>query len=192
MNIEEVKLLIEAFYNGETNSDEEQALLRYFEGENIPDELVEERDLFLQLNNTQPIEIPVGLESRITNLIDTLAESELEKVAFIVPKRINRSQLWIRVGGVAASIAILFSIGAYINNSSDDGANTPSQLVQNVELKDSFKDPNEAYREAEKALLLVSANLNKGVNSISVVSYNIDKSNTILDKSVNRINIKKL
>lgn len=191
MNIEEVKLLIEAFYNGETSSAEEQALLRYFEGDNIPEELVEERDLFLQLNNTQSIEIPLGLEAKLSNFIDTLVEKEQVKTVDLNPRKGNRTQLWLRVGGVAASIALLFSIGVYLNKS-DDNVDASPQMVQDLQLKDSFDDPQEAYKEAEKALLLVSLNLNKGVNQISVVSDNIDKSNTILDKSVNRINIKNL
>lgn len=191
MKIEEVKLLIEAFYNGETTSVEEQALLRYFEGESIPDELEEDRYVFLQLSKAKPVDIPLGLESRLNSLIDELAEAEAKEfVSMPVTRKTNHRQLWVRVGGIAASLAILFSIELIVNDKEEGDMSV--QLAHNVELKDTYQDPDVAYQEAEKALLLVSANLNKGVNQISVVSKSIDKSNTILDKSVNRINIKNL
>lgn len=190
MNIEGIKILIEAFYNGETSAAEEQELLHYFEGDNITEELVEEREIFLQLSKAHPIEVPVGLELKLNDLIDTLAENESVSIAPQKVKKLSTQQLWLRIGGVAASVAILFSIGLYIG--SEERVGTPSELTQELQLKDSFEDPTEAYKEAEKALLLVSSNLNKGVNQISVISDHIDKTNTILDKNVNRINTKNL
>lgn len=195
MKIEEVKILIEAFYNGETTAVEEQALLHYFEGDNIPDELEVEREVFLQLSNARPVDVPIGLEAKLNNLIDVLAENEL-KEKIVVPiapsvKINNRHLLWMRIAGVAASVAILFSVGLFINNNNDN-VDPSIQLSQQIQLKDTYEDPDQAYREAEKALLLVSSNLNKGVSRMSVVSENIDKSKTILDKSVNRINFKDL
>lgn len=190
MNIEDIKILIEAFYNGETSAVEEEILLHYFEGDDIPEDLVEEKTMFLQLSKAQPVDVPVGLGLKINNLIDTLAQSEIREVAIPQVKKSANRQLWLKIGGVAASVAILFSIGLYINRTGNTDA--PSQLTEDVQLKDSFEDPAQAYREAEKALLLVSYNLNRGVDQISVVSDNIDKTNTILDKNVNRINTKNL
>lgn len=190
MNIEDIRILIESFYNGETTAAEEEMLLSYFEGDDVAEDLLEERDVFLQLKNTEPIDIPVGLEFRLNNLIDNLAANESQKIVIRELNHSSRSLLWFKIGGIAASVAILFSIGLYVGNNSKGDAF--SDIAQGVEVKDSFDDPADAYKEAERALMLVSYNLNKGVDQISVVSDNIDKTNTILDKNVNRIITKDL
>jgi hypothetical protein len=44
-------------------------------------------------------------------------------------------------------------------------------------------DPEIACMEAQKALLLVSRNFNKGLNQLAMVSQELDKSNQILNKT---------
>ena len=49
MKTSEIKKLVEAFYNGETTIEEEKLLLSYFQGEDVAEELLKEKDLFLNL-----------------------------------------------------------------------------------------------------------------------------------------------
>ena len=59
MKTSEIKKLVEAFYNGETTIEEEKLLLSYFQGEDIAEELLKERDLFLDLYKSEPIDVPL-------------------------------------------------------------------------------------------------------------------------------------
>lgn len=180
MNINEVKILIEAFYNGETSATEEKALLQYFQSDHVAEELLDERDIFLQLQKVQPAKVPPTLEAKLDTLINNLAEKELKQVSRKSKK--NRKQLWVTIGGVAASLTLLFSIGYYVNSQNNNSGTTQAYR----HMPDTYSDPDRAYEEAEKALIMVSSNLNKGFEQISVVSVNIDRTKERLDKSINR------
>ncbi|WP_165020748.1 hypothetical protein [Dysgonomonas sp. ZJ279] len=184
MKTDEIKILLDAFYNGETSHEEELILLRYFESENVSEELLGEKEIFLQLfQSEENIEVPPTLESKLENLIDSLAERDEKK------RSRNRKHLWIWAVSAAACIAILFSVGLYFNNRPHESSILAgNEFQEKQELKDTFTDPDQAKKEAEKALLLVAANLNKGMNQLELVSNNIDKTNEILDKTFNRKN----
>ncbi len=185
MNTDDIKRLIEAFYNGETNHEEEQILRNYFNNDQIAEELADEKEIFAQLHEAENIDIPPMLESNLESLIDGLARQEEEKRVILKPQQKKRHIMrWI--GSAAAGIAILISVGIYFNSN----RNIDTPLTGQTELKDTYSDPEEAYREAQKALALVSSNFNKGVSQVAVVSENIDKANEILNRTLNRKNNK--
>jgi len=175
MDTGEIKKLIEAFYNGETSAEEEQILFDYFDGENVAEELLDERKIFLQMNEKDNIDIPSGLEARLDSLIDELARAEETK------KQPKKKQLWAWAGSVAAGIALLIFAG--IHFSKEQNPVIPTVTV--AETEDQQK-----IEEAQKALLLLSSNFNKGVDQLSLVSTNLDKANDILNKTFNRKNDK--
>ena len=80
MKTSEIKKLVEAFYNGETTIEEEKLLLSYFQSEDVAEELLKERDLFLDLYKSEPIDVPLHLEAKLGTLIDELAAKETVKV----------------------------------------------------------------------------------------------------------------
>lgn len=185
MNTDNIKKLIEAFYNGETTAEEEQILKDYFNGDNIAEELEEEKDIFVQLYDAKPIEVPSTLKPRLENLIDDLAAQEKEEVVISEPKQSKRHLMrWI--GSIAAGVAILISAGIYFKGKS----NINPSINEYTQMKDTYSDPEEAYKEAQKALALVSSNFNKGVSQVNVVSESLDKTNEILNKTFNRKNNK--
>ena len=178
MSTDKIKKLIEAFYKGETSTQEELDLLEYFNCENVAEELLNEKEFFIELYNAQSIEVPAMLESNLSNLIDTFAQEK-----GIKPKK-NKKYLLVWFSSVAASIALLISIGLYLNNKPSI---KDTQIAEKgIELKDTFTNPDDAYIEAQRALTLVSSNFNKGMNQLAVVSVNFDKTNEILNKSLNR------
>ena len=68
---------------------------------------------------------------------------------------------------IAASVLIVLSAGifAYFGNSGN----------RNQMLVDTFSNPEEAYIETQKTLLLVSGKLNKGIQQVEKVNDIIDK-----------------
>lgn len=116
----------------------------------------------------EKIKVPDGLEARLEALIDNLADAEK-----LSKRKAKQMRLW--MAGAAASIALFVSIGLHHlpENKSPD---TMAQIGTNI-------DPEIACMEAQKALLLVSLNFNKGLNQLAMVSQELDKSNQILNKT---------
>ena len=115
------------------------------------------------------IDVPTGLESKLETLINRLDKEEKQS-----KRKARQIRLW--VGSVAASIVVLISVGLYIYSSDKTKMFNASQTA-------TITDPEVAYREAEKALILVSENFNKGLSQLAMVSDQIEKTNKTLDKT---------
>ncbi|GAB6121230.1 hypothetical protein [Dysgonomonas termitidis] len=182
MKTDEIKIMLDAFYNGETTAAEELRLLEYFSSEYVADELLDEKEVFLSMYQAEPIDVPPALETKLENLIDNLASEEKQKAEINAGS--NRKHLLRWVGSAAACIAVLISVTFYFNNKPDAGQPTVSPKQQTAEnLSEADK---KALKEAEDALILLSSNFNKGVNQLAIVTSSLDKSNEILNKTLNR------
>ena len=167
--------LVEKFYNGETNREEEQTLHNYFNSNDVADELQHEKALFLQLYKNDALEVPSALAKRLEKAIDRLERQEQEQVA----RRKTLKRLWIQAVSVAAGLALLVSIGWLTGNEEKSTTNeiTMAQLSEEDQQK---------IREAEKALLLLSSTFSKGIEQMELISMGLEKTTTILNKSLNR------
>jgi hypothetical protein len=90
-------------------------------------------------------------------------------------KRAKRNAPVFWISGIAASVAILFSVCFFFNVEST--LDTPVATRHIV-----IEDPEIASREVQKALLQISANFNKGMEQLNLLSDNLEKINNILDK----------
>ena len=81
------------------------------------------------------------------------ATQQFDKTVHLQPKR--QYAKWI---SVAASLVLMVGMLAYFSN----------QLVTNNDLG-TYDDPEVAFRETQKALNMVSKNVNVGVNSINYI-----------------------
>ena len=155
-----IENLLERYNNAQTSELEEQELKDFFCYEEVPSHLQAEKEMFLQLQAT---DAPEGMEERLGNLIDQweLSEQKNQK-----KHRIFRLQ-WI--GSIAASLLLLIGMSWYMYE--------PSR-------KDTCATPEEAYAHAEKALLLFSETLNKGLRPIE----EMQKTNQSICKQINKLN----
>ncbi|MDR0866804.1 MAG: hypothetical protein LBO74_18010 [Candidatus Symbiothrix sp.] len=124
-------------------------------------------------NKFDEIEVPAGLESRLETLIDQLAEKEKQS-----KWKSEQIRLWIV--SAAASIALLISVGVLFYSKNGNEYPVASQKVNTI------KNPEIACREAQKALVLVSRNFNKGMGQLAIVTDEIEKSNRTLNKTLKR------
>ena len=67
-------------------------------------------------------------------------------------------------GGIAASLILLFSVGIFIYHQEKE-----AQLT-NIEPTDTYDNPEDAYAEANRALLKFSKSLNKGLEKVEDVT----------------------
>jgi len=181
MKVDDIKRFLDAYYDGSSTPEQEEILMQYFSGDDVADELLAEKEMFLEMQEIDGgIDIPSGFEDKIVNLVDDLAKQEDRVEASPVQKR-RSILLWFV--SAAACIALIVSAGLYFNRQPLG----QGSVLAHTNLKDTYTDPDVAYEEARKALLLVSGNLNKGMDQLSTVQENIDKSNEILNRSLNHI-----
>lgn len=176
MKTDEIEKLLARFYEGETEETEEKELRRFFMEEDVPDHLLAEKEIFMQLTDQSVPEVPEGMEQRLNEKIDEWGKAEKQANKARRQARIVRMR-WI--GSIAASLLILFSVGTYIYNQES----TPATL------QDTCATPEEAYVQAQKALVLLSSNLNKGVEQMESVQETTEKVNKKINKELNRINL---
>lgn len=117
----------------------------------------------LNLETLERIPIPEGLEERLSAKIDEWEQEE----------RITGTVL--RYTAVAASIALVFSVGLHYFRQEE-----PVNLAE----QDTYQDPVLAQQEAERALNLLAANLNKGMGHLEKAKALSDKAENTLNKQL--------
>lgn len=167
MELNQIKQLLEKYYEGTTSLEEEQLLKNFFRYGSVPAELEADRELFVytsvesttQLMNSQ-------LDKKLSDWID---KQETKK------RKIDITSWGYRIAGVAAMIAIIVTCYLTFNHSQNKTV-----------VKDTYNNPEVAYAEAKRALLYVSQQLNKGTAPLGQMS----KLNTGLDRlsSVSSLN----
>ena len=119
----------------------------------------------------EQIPIPEGLEERLSVKIDEWELEEKQQKA--QHRRLLPSVL--RYTAVAASIALVFGVG-YHYLRQDESVNFAEQ--------DTYQDPVLAQQEAERALSLLAANLNKGMGHLEKAKALSDKAENTLNKQL--------
>ncbi|MCD7925407.1 MAG: hypothetical protein LUI85_12245 [Bacteroides sp.] len=189
MKVNDIEKLLARYYDGETSEAEDRELKRFFTEEDVPAHLLAEKEIFMQLNaaahssdsgiatRTEESEappIPEGLESRLSGMIDEW--DTRERRVLKVKKHTHTLRLqWI--GSIAASLLILFSVGMYLYK-----PYTPPTP------QDTCATPEEAYAQAQKALIMLSTGLNKGVETVETVQETTTKIQENVNEQLNRIN----
>ena len=138
MKPDDIEDLLTRYYEGVTSEAEEKELKRFFMEEEVSEDLLAEKELFLQLKKRT---------------------------------RIIRLQ-WL--GSIAASLLLLFSVGMYLYKPSAP--------------KDTCATPEEAYMQAQKALVMLSSRLNKGMEEVETVQEATGKIRENVYEQLNRIN----
>lgn len=169
MNIDNINELLERYYNAQTTEAEEEELKRFFLEGQVPPQLANEKEMFLQLqSSTDDANVPEGLEERLSKAIDRWDSDEKSHRN----KRILHLQ-WLE--SIAASLLIMLSFGWYLYNP------TPART-------DTCATPEEAYMEAQKALAHFSMALNKGMKQMETAQRTTESIEKNILKQLNKIN----
>jgi hypothetical protein len=144
MNEEELKKLIQRYYNGESTEEEENALRVFFRKPDIPRGYEAEKAIFGYYDDSESIPEPSNnFEAQILAAIDASGnKNNLRK--FILPS-------------ISAAAGILLLFGAYFF------------FTAKAETADTYTDPKIAYLETMKILHQVSTQLNEGTNALEPV-----------------------
>ena len=94
MTVNDIKSMLDRYYGGYTTEAEEKALLDYFSQNEVDEELLPDKELFMQL---AAVKVPDGLESS----------------GDVIGRRLRKSLTW--VSAAAACALIVFGATTYHN-----------------------------------------------------------------------------
>jgi hypothetical protein len=141
MDYKTIKEILDRYWEGETSLKEEKLLRTYFNSNKVAKELESFRPLFVYHKAQK--------SKTMTQSFEGLKNKPI--VHRLLPT-------WI---SVAASVLILVMAGTfcYVNQTTSD----PAVFAVDESVKDTYEDPEIAYKEAKAALFLISKGLNKGM-----------------------------
>ena len=152
MDFKKIDILLKKFYNGDTSIEEEKRLKQFFVSGNIPDKYKSNKEYFDFLKISQKeYNLPKGFDEKIDAIIlngqsKTLMFGKYVKVIF----------------SVAASVALVIYLTVFYQRGNVE--------LTNYNTVDTFENPKEAYNATKKALMLISANINKGTKNLKPLS----------------------
>lgn len=159
MTTEEVRQMLERFYNAETTDREEAILKDFFLTDDIPADLQTDKTLFDQLYAPEA-DTPSNFGLTLAQTIERW--NVLEKTTLRKARTVSMR----RIAGVAASMLMLFSLGTYLNHRQSN------ERPYAGNLNETYDNPNDAAGETERALTKFSIAINKGLNKINNLETN--------------------
>ena len=151
---EDIKRLLDRYYDGTTTEEEEEALRTYFNGSDIDASLREESVIFTALQSSE-CPVPTGMEGHLSRQI-----SQWNNIEVATQRTIRHINLrW--VVGIAASLLLLFATGAIVYQNENNSPQTE---------QDTYTNAKDAYAETSRALMKFSKSLNKGIEAAENVT----------------------
>lgn len=143
MEKKQITGLLQKYYDGMSNPEEEKRLLDFFRGDDVPEEFDVDRRHLLALSDMQneDIEVPKDLEY---NILSRLAVEQSKSGRL-------KSRMLFTLTSVAAGLALVASTFLFLNREPDLG---------------TYDDPLVAYTESREILEMVSASFNQGTEKL--------------------------
>ena len=149
MEFNKIEDILEKYFQGETSIAEEKELKDYFSSPNVAQHLEQYKPMF-------------GYFSQVKE----------QKSTQEIPLKTNkRNVAWL---SIAASAVVLLGIGTYFYVSKKNAA----PAVAQTELG-TYDDPEEALAATQKALALLSNNVNVGIGSVQYIRQYEESKNKI-------------
>ena len=178
MTIEQIKSLLARFYEGQTTPEEERLLADFFRREDVPEDLQQDKQLFLLLAQTSDQEMPQDIAEEITAFVNNLGQTKIQP---LIPEDKQRKgvifrlktppKMWYRV---AATVAILLAIGGGMF------------MHQQTYTTDPFRDTCSTPEEAADAILYANDIINRSaapfLRSTMIATEQVNDINETLGK----------
>jgi len=140
MELNKIEETLEKYFQGETSIAEENQLKEYFSSSNVAQHLEQYKPMF-----------------------GYFSQAKKQKSTYEIPLQSKkRNVAWL---SIAASAVVLLGIGTYFLVSEK---NDTTAVVSQTELG-TYDDPEEALKATQKALALLSNNVNVGIESVQYI-----------------------
>nr|WP_294780341.1 hypothetical protein [uncultured Flavobacterium sp.] len=144
MEPNKIENILEKYFEGETTIAEEKELKDYFSSPNVAQHLEQYKPMFGYFSQAK--------EQKSTHEIPLLPK----------PREKKQNVAWL---SIAASAVVLLGIGTYFFVSEK---NDTTAVASQTELG-TYDDPEEALKATQKALALLSNNVNVGIEKVSYI-----------------------
>lgn len=148
-----IEILLEKYFEGETTIAEEKELTNYFSSSDVAQHLEQYKPLFGYFSTAK--------EQLFSQEITPLSKPD-----------IKRNRAWL---SIAASVVVLLGAGTFTYFNYDNNKASKQDLG-------TYDDPEVAFRETQKALSLLSQNVNVGVESMEHIQEYQNSKNLIFKK----------
>lgn len=149
MDYKYIEQLLERYWQCETSLEEECILRSFFQQEEIPASLLRYKSLFVYQQAQEDIKLGDDFDAKIL--------AQIEKPV-VKARRLTLTGRLMPLFKAAAVVAIIVSLGNITQRSLAPEAN----LDYNYDAyKDTYNDPQVAYRQISSALKMVSEGINK-------------------------------
>nr|WP_315244305.1 hypothetical protein [uncultured Flavobacterium sp.] len=149
MELNKIENILEKYFQGETSIAEENELRDYFSSSNVAQHLKQYQPIF-------------GYFSQVKQQKSTHKLEDLDQTDKAIPLQTKKQNVgWL---SIAASVVVLLGIGTYFYTSEKN--TTP--VVAQSELG-TYNNPEKAFAETQKALALLSNNVNVGIESVQYI-----------------------
>ena len=139
MELDKIENILEKYFQGETTIAEEKELKEYFSSPNVAQHLEQYKPMFVYFSQVK--------QQKTTQEIPLQTK--------------KRNVAWL---SIAASVVVLLGIGTYFFANQK----TATPVVAQSELG-TYDDPEEALAATQKALALLSNNVNVGIESVQYI-----------------------
>ena len=177
-NIEQIKSLLARFYEGQTTPEEERLLADFFHREDVPEDLQQDKQLFLLLVQASDQEMPQDIAEEITAFVNNLGQTKIQP---LIPEDKQRKgvifrlktppKMWYRV---AATVAILFAIGG--------GVFFHQQTYTTDPIRDTCSTPEEAADAILYANDIINRSAAPFLRSTKIATEQVNDINETLGK----------
>lgn len=178
MTIEQIKSLLSRFYEGQTTPEEERLLADFFHREDVPEELQEDKQLFLMLAQISDQKMPADIADEIATFVNNLGKSDIQPLTHVSQQRkgvIYRlktpPKMFYRV---AATVAILLAIGG--------GVLFHQRTYTTDPFRDTYSTPEEAARKILYANDIINRSTAPFLRSTMIATEQVNDINETLGK----------
>jgi hypothetical protein len=160
MNSEQIKILIEKYFEGETSLEEEAELSAYFNSDRVGEELKTYQPLFAFFKIEKQIVLPEKVQKAKVVSFDFRKVLKISRIAAILVLAVG-SFWWFNKQKIVSDDASMLAV------------------LDKNDLNDTEESPEIAYQKAKAALMLVSSKMkrgtDKGAEGIQMVKTSLDK-----------------
>ncbi len=160
MDSEQIKILIEKYFEGETTLEEEAQLSAYFNSDRVGDDLKTYQPLFAFFKIEKQIVLPEKVQKAKVVSYDFRKVLKISRIAAILV--------------LAAGVFWWFNKQKVVSNNT-----TIAAMMHKGDLNDTEESPEIAYQKAKAALMLVSSKMkrgtDKGAEGIQMVKTSLNK-----------------
>jgi hypothetical protein len=155
MEFNKIRELLDRYWDGTSTLEEEEALRSFFSRErgDLPADLKEAQPLFSYYAAAADVPMPAFPEMEIP--VARMLERPVKQLVW---------QHWMKYAAI-----ILVAVG--IGYAARQAETRHDRLTASLSEQDTFDDPEKAFAVTQKALKLLSRNLNKGTSQVQKLSY---------------------